>query len=57
MSISWSKIVELNQVIKKYEKCQISLGDVLSRQRYSNDKCGLDFSNFLINQTQVKPYL
>lgn len=41
-----SKIVELNQVITKYEKCQIGLEDVKSRQRYSNNKCGLGFSNF-----------
>lgn len=41
-----SKIVELNQVIKKYRKCQIGLEDVLSRQRYSNSKIWLEFSNF-----------
>ncbi|XP_045798087.1 uncharacterized protein LOC123892341 [Trifolium pratense] len=41
-----SKIVELNQVIKKYEKGQIGLENVLSSQRFSNDKCGLGFSNF-----------
>lgn len=40
------KIVELNQVVKKYKKGKIGLEDVLSRQRYSNDKCGFDFLNF-----------
>jgi hypothetical protein len=39
-------IIELNQVIKKYEKGQIGLENVLSNQRFSNDKCGLGFSNF-----------
>lgn len=29
----------------KFEKCQIGLENVLRNQRYSNDKCGLDFSN------------
>jgi hypothetical protein len=38
-----SKIVELNQVIKKYD---IGLDNVLSSQRFSNNKCGLGFSNF-----------
>lgn len=41
-----SKIDELNQVIRKYEKGQIGLEDVLSRQTYSNYKLGLDFSKF-----------
>lgn len=41
-----SKIVELNQVIKKYEKGQIGLKNVLSRQRYSNKKNEFGFSNF-----------
>lgn len=40
-----SKIVELNQVIKNYEKGQIGLEDLLSRQRYSNNKIGFGFSN------------
>lgn len=33
-----TKIVELNKVIKKYEKWQFGLKNVLSRQIYSNDK-------------------
>lgn len=33
-------------MIKKYEKGQIGLENVLSRQRYSNDKCGFEFSKF-----------
>jgi phage gpG-like protein len=41
-----SKIVELNQVIAKYEKGQIGLDNVLSSQRFSNNKCRLGFSNF-----------
>lgn len=41
-----SKIVDLNQVIKRYEKGQIGLEEVLSRQRCSNNKNGLGFSNF-----------
>lgn len=35
-----SKIVEINQLIKKYEKCQFGLENGLSRQNYSNDKYG-----------------
>lgn len=41
-----SKIIELNQVINKYEKYQICLENMLSKQRYLNDKCGLDFFKF-----------
>jgi hypothetical protein len=41
-----SNIVELNQVITKYEKGHFGLEDVLSRQRYSNNKNGLGFSMF-----------
>lgn len=41
-----SKIIELNQVIKKYEKSQIGLDNMLRRQIYLNDKCGLGFSKF-----------
>lgn len=38
-----SKIVELNQVIAKYEK---GLDNMLSSQIFSNNKYGLGFSNF-----------
>lgn len=41
-----SNIVELNQVIKKYENDQISLKNMLSKQIYSNDKCGLGYTKF-----------
>lgn len=41
-----TKIVELNQVIKNFEKGHNSLEEVLSKQRYSNNKTGLGFSNF-----------
>lgn len=40
-----SKIIELNQVIMKFEKGQIDLENVLSSQKNSNDKYGLDFTN------------
>jgi len=41
-----TKIIELNQVIKNFEKGHNSLEDVLSRQIYSNNEIGLSFSNF-----------
>ncbi|KAK2437759.1 hypothetical protein QL285_022616 [Trifolium repens] len=41
-----SNIVELNQVITKYEKGHFGLEDVLSRQKYYNNKNGLGFSMF-----------
>ena len=41
-----TKIVELNQVIKNFEKGHNSLEDVLSKQSDSNNKTGLGFSNF-----------
>lgn len=40
-----SKIVELNQVTMKFEKCQIDLENVLSSQKISNDKYGLGFTS------------
>lgn len=33
-------------MINTYEKGQISLENMISRQRYSNDNCGLGFSKF-----------
>lgn len=36
----------MNQVIKKYEKGQLDLENVLNKQRYYNDKCGLGYSKF-----------
>lgn len=51
-----SKIVELKQVIEKYEKGQLGLKNVLSRQRYSNDKYGLGICK-LINQVHAKLYV
>ena len=41
-----TKIFELNQVIKNFEKGHNGLEEVLSKQRYSNNKTGLGFSNF-----------
>jgi len=41
-----TKIVELNQVIENFEKGHNGLEEVLSKQRYSNNKTGLGFSNF-----------
>jgi len=41
-----TKIIELNQLIKFFEKCHKGLEEVLSKQRYSNNKTGLGFSNF-----------
>lgn len=41
-------------MIKKYEKGQIGFENVLSKLRYSNDKCGLEYPKFdkpSINQT------
>ena len=40
-----SKIVELKQVIVKFEKDKIDVENVLSSKNVSNDKCGLDFTN------------
>lgn len=40
-----SKIMELNQVLAKHEKGEIDLDNVLSSQRFLNNKCGLGFSN------------
>lgn len=40
------KIVKVNQVLKKYQKGQIGLENVLSRQRYSNAKYGFGWSKF-----------
>lgn len=41
-----SKVVELNQVLKKYEKWQLDLKNVINKQRYSNDKCEIGYSKF-----------
>ena len=41
-----TKIIELNQVIKKIEKCHNGLEEVLSKERYSNNKIGSGVSNF-----------
>jgi len=41
-----TKIVELNQVIKNFEKGRNGLEEVLGKQRYSKNKTGLGFSNF-----------
>lgn len=41
-----TKIVELNKVIENFEKGHNGLEEVLSKQRYSNNKTGLGFSNF-----------
>lgn len=41
-----SNIVELNQVIKKYEEGPIGLKNMLSKKRYCNDKYGLGYSKF-----------
>ena len=38
--------MELNQVVEKYEKGEIGLDNVSSSQIFSNNKCGLEFSNF-----------
>lgn len=40
------QIVQLKKVLERYEKGQLGLDDVLSHQRYSNDKSGLDYSKF-----------
>ncbi|XP_058763525.1 uncharacterized protein LOC131636971 [Vicia villosa] len=40
------QIVQLKRVLERYEKGQIGLENVLSTQRYSNDKSGLGFSKF-----------
>ena len=42
-SISF-QIVQLKRVLERYEKGQISLGGVLSQQRYFNGKSGLGYS-------------
>src|ERR1044072_5748785 len=40
------QIVQLKRVLERYEKGQIGLESILSQQRYSNDKSGLDYSKF-----------
>jgi len=46
-----TKIIELNQVIKNFEKCHNGLEEVFSKQRYSNSKTRLGFSNFKKSST------
>ena len=41
-----SKVDELTKIVSKYEKGTTDLNDMLSRQRYANDKSGLGFSRF-----------
>ena len=38
--------MELNQVVEKYEKGEISLDNVSCSQIFSNNKFGLEFFNF-----------
>ncbi|KAK2403685.1 rust resistance kinase Lr10 [Trifolium repens] len=40
------QIVQLKRVIERYEKGQVGLDNILSQQRYSNDKSGLGYSKF-----------
>ena len=40
------QIVQLKRVLERYEKGQVGLENVLSQQRYSNDKSGLGYSKF-----------
>lgn len=39
-------IVKLNHVIKKYEKCQVGLENVLSKKKYINDRSDIGYSKF-----------
>lgn len=41
-----ANIVEINKVIWKYEKGQISLENVLNKQKHTNDKSGLGYHKF-----------
>ncbi|KAK2454205.1 gag-protease polyprotein [Trifolium repens] len=45
------QIVQLKRVIEIYEKGQVGLDNILSQQRYSNDKSGLGYSKFDIPTT------
>ncbi|KAK2382430.1 rust resistance kinase Lr10 [Trifolium repens] len=40
------QIVQLKRVLERYEKGQVGLDNILSQQRYSNDKSGLGYSKF-----------
>jgi len=40
------QIVQLKRVLERYEKGQVGLDNILSQQRFSNDKSGLGYSNF-----------
>ncbi|KAK2402034.1 gag-protease polyprotein [Trifolium repens] len=40
------QIVQLKRVIERYDKGQVGLDNILSQQRYSNDKSGLGYSKF-----------
>ena len=40
------QIVQLKRVLERYENGQIGLDNVLSQQRFSNDKSGLGYSKF-----------
>lgn len=42
-----TKVVELKQIIFKYEKGKLGLESVLNSQRYSNDRSGLSYSNLI----------
>lgn len=40
------KIIELDRVLKKYDKGQLGLENFLTKQKYFNDKSGLEYSKF-----------
>ncbi|KAI5417674.1 hypothetical protein KIW84_042330 [Lathyrus oleraceus] len=48
-----TKIVDLNQIIYKYEKGKNVLDNILSNQRYVNDKSSLGFSK-IKNSSQIE---
>ena len=41
-----SKVDELTKIVSNYEKGTTNLNDMLSRERYANDRSGFGFSKF-----------